>query len=197
METRIERDSLGGMTVPPRALYRARTPRAVANFPVSGLRAHPAFLWATLVIKKAAAQVNREMGEFRARRERDPNAFRGYDPDEVAAAIIQAADAILRDLMENGGAVYGKQFVVDVYQAGAGTSHNMNVNEVVANLAIERLGGQRGDRELVDPNDHVNMGQSTNDVIPTAMRLAALRLLQDLYPALDRLADAFAAKGRE
>ncbi|HZP80492.1 MAG TPA: aspartate ammonia-lyase [Chthonomonadaceae bacterium] len=197
METRIERDSLGEMTVPADALYGASTARAVANFPVSGLRAHPAFLWATLVIKKAAAQVNREMGEFRARRERDPNAFRGYDPDEVAAAIIQAADAILRDLMENGGAVYGKQFVVDVYQAGAGTSHNMNVNEVVANLAIERLGGQRGDRELVDPNDHVNMGQSTNDVIPTAMRLAALRLLQDLYPALDRLADAFAAKGRE
>jgi aspartate ammonia-lyase len=197
METRIERDSLGEMTVPAEALYGASTARAVANFPVSGLRAHPAFLWATLAIKKAAARVNRDLGEFRARRTRNPNAFRGQDPDAAARAILQAADEIMRDLIENGGTTYGRQFVVDVYQAGAGTSHNMNVNEVVANRAIELLGGQRGDRELVDPNDHVNMGQSTNDVIPTAMRLAALRLLQDLYPALDSLAEAFAAKGGE
>src|SRR5690242_19007015 len=145
METRIERDSLGEMIVPADALYGASTARAVANFPVSELRAHSAFVWATLAIKKAAAQVNREMGEFRARRERDPKAFEGYDPDAVAAAIIQAADEIMRDLTENGGAAHGKQFVVDVYQAGAGTSHNLNINEVIANLAIERLGGQRGD----------------------------------------------------
>ncbi len=197
MDTRTERDSLGEMIVPADALYGASTARAVANFPVSGLRAHPAFLWATLAIKKAAAKVNRDLGEFRTRRERNPNAFRGQDPDAVAGAIIQAADEIMRDLIEHDGATYGGQFVVDVYQAGAGTSHNMNVNEVVANRAIELLGGQRGDRELVDPNDHVNMGQSTNDVIPTAMRLAALRLLQALTPALDNLAAAFAAKGEE
>ncbi len=197
METRIERDSLGEMTVPADALYGASTARAVVNFPISGLRAHPAFLWATLAVKKAAARVNRDLGEFKARKERDPNAFRGREPDAIPNAIIQAACEIMRDLMENSGAKYGRQFVVDVYQAGAGTSHNMNVNEVLANRAIEILGGERGDRELVDPNDHVNMGQSTNDVIPTAMRLAALRLLQDLIPALDALAEAFAAKGRE
>ncbi len=197
METRIERDSLGEMTVPADALYGASTARAVVNFPVSGMRAHPAFLWATLAIKKAAARVNRDLGEFRARQERNPDAFRGRNPDEVANAIIQAADEIMRDLTDNHGAVYGKQFVVDVYQAGAGTSHNMNVNEVLANRAIQILGGQPGDRALVDPNDHVNMGQSTNDVIPTAMRLAALRLLQELYPALAGLAEAFDAKGQE
>ena len=197
METRTERDSLGEMTVPADALYGASTARAVVNFPISGLRAHPAFLWATLAVKKAAARVNRDLGEFRARKEHSPNAFRSHEGDEVANAIIQAADEIMRDLVENDGARYGKQFVVDVYQAGAGTSHNMNVNEVLANRAIEILGGERGDRELVDPNDHVNMGQSTNDVIPTAMRLAALRLLQELVPALDALEQAFAAKGRE
>ena len=93
---------------------------------------------------------------------------------------MQAASEIMDDLTQQSGAIYGKHFVVDVYQAGAGTSHNMNVNEVLANRAIEILGGQRGDRILVDPNDHVNMGQSTNDVIPTAMRLSALRLLEQL-----------------
>jgi aspartate ammonia-lyase len=197
MSTRIERDSLGEMTVPEDALYGASTARAVLNFPISGLRMQPAFLRAILAIKKAAAQVNRDLGEFGRRKERDPNVFRSHSGEEVADAIIRAADEVMRDLRENGGAQYGRQFVVDVYQAGAGTSLNMNVNEVVANRAIERLGGQRGDRTLVDPNDHVNMGQSTNDVIPTAMRLAALHLLTELLPVVDSLEAALAEKGRE
>jgi aspartate ammonia-lyase len=196
VETRTERDSLGEMQVPADALYGASTARAVANFPISGLRADPILLWATLAIKKAAARVNRDLGEFRARQALDASAFHGRDPDSVADAIMQAADEIMEDVTR-GGAKHGRHFVVDVYQAGAGTSHNMNINEVLANRAIEILGGERGDRKLVDPNDHVNMGQSTNDVVPTAMRIAALWLVQRLDAALERLADAFAAKDTE
>ena len=197
METRTERDSLGEMTVPAEALYGASTARAVENFPISGLRQDNAFLWATLAIKKVAAQVNRDLGQFRLFQQREAQAFHGRDPDDVANAIMQAASEIMDDLTQQNGAQYGKHFVVDVYQAGAGTSHNMNVNEVLANRAIELLGGQRGDRVLADPNDHVNMGQSTNDVIPTAMRLSALRLLQQLEPALTRLEAAFETKAAE
>ena len=197
MEFRTERDSLGEMPVPAWALYGASTARAVVNFPISGLRAEPTFLWATLAIKRAAAVVNRDSGMFREMRQRNPDLFHGRDPNAVADAIIAAATEIMDDLAHNAGAVYGRQFVVDVYQAGAGTSHNMNVNEVLANRAIELLGGERGDRLLADPNDHVNMGQSTNDVIPTAMRLSALLLSDRLRTALAQLEGAFAAKGRE
>jgi len=195
METRIEQDSLGEMRVPADALYGASTARAIQNFPISGIRMQPSLVGALLAIKKAAARVNRETGEFQARQAQDSGAFHGRKPDEVADAIVQAAEEIGRDLMEQDGAVYGAQFPVDVYQAGAGTALNMNVNEVLANRAIEILGGERGDRLMVDPNDHVNMGQSTNDVIPTAMRIAALHLLEALRRSVGRLAEAFQERG--
>jgi len=195
METRIERDSLGEMTVPADALYGASTARAIQNFPISGLRMQPSLLWALLTIKKAAARVNRETGEFRAWKERDDRIFEGRAPDDVADAIVQAAEEIRQDLLEHEGAVYGVQFPVDVYQAGAGTSLNMNVNEVLANRAIEMLGGERGDRLLVDPNDHINMGQSTNDVIPTAMRIAAVHLSAGLRKRIKELGDALQERG--
>src|SRR5947209_5302280 len=175
MATRIERDSLGEMEVPADALYGAQTARAVRNFPISGLRPHPQFVWATVAIKRAAATVNKQLSEL--------------DP-EIADAIIAAADEVL-------SGKYAEQFVVDVFQAGAGTSHNMNVNEVLANRAAEILGGKRGERGLVHPNDHVNRGQSTNDVIPTAIRLCALIQLSELDRALERLQSAFAQKAVE
>jgi aspartate ammonia-lyase len=195
MNTRTERDSLGEMTVPEDALYGASTARAIQNFPISGLRMQPTLVWALLTIKKAAARVNLETGEFAARQAVDPEAFRGRAPDTIAEAIAQAAEEIRHDLMANDGAIYARQFPVDVYQAGAGTSLNMNVNEVLANRALERLGGARGDRLLLDPNDHVNMGQSTNDVIPTAMRIAAVRLTLDLRRSVERLAEALEERG--
>jgi fumarate hydratase class II len=175
METRIERDSLGPMEVPAEALYGAQTARAIVNFPISGLRPHPLFVWATVAVKKAAATVNRELGEL--------------SPD-IANAVIAAADEVL-------AGQHREQFVVDVFQAGAGTSHNMNANEVLANRAAELLGGRRGDKSRVHPNDHVNRGQSTNDVIPTAMRLCALRQIGDLDTALMRLESAFQQKAEE
>ena len=153
VRTRIERDSLGEVEVPARARYGAQTARAVQNFPISGLRAHPAFLDATLRVKLAAARVNASLGLL---------------PRAKARAIERAAREVL-------GGADRDQFVVDVYQAGAGTSHNMNVNEVLANRANELLGDPEGE-DRVHPNDHVNMAQSTNDVVPTAIRLAALEL---------------------
>jgi fumarate hydratase class II/aspartate ammonia-lyase len=172
--TRVERDAMGEMAVPADALYGAQTARAVENFPISGLRAHPAFIEATVRVKLAAARVNRRLKLL---------------PFRKARAIEQAAQEVLAGRWRD-------QFVVDVYQAGAGTSHNMNVNEVLANRACELLGGRRGDKGLVDPNDHVNMAQSTNDVIPTAMRLAALELAPPLIQALRRLAETFQEKAR-
>ncbi|ABC82372.1 aspartate ammonia-lyase [Anaeromyxobacter dehalogenans] len=172
--TRIERDTMGEMTVPATALYGAQTARAVENFPVSGLRAHPAFVDATVRIKLAAARTNAGLGLL---------------PRRKARAIEQAAREVLAGRHRD-------QFVVDVYQAGAGTSHNMNVNEVLANRACELLGGRRGDRALVDPNDDVNMAQSTNDVVPTAIRLAALELAPEVIAALSALAGTFDAKAR-
>jgi aspartate ammonia-lyase len=164
---RTEHDPLGDVRVPVDALYGAQTQRAVENFPISGLTAHPELIRATILIKKAAAQANAELGRLE---------------QDVANAIVESADEILRGR-------HREQFVVDVYQAGAGTSHNMNTNEVLANLAGERLGGRRGTYERVHPNDHVNMGQSTNDVFPTATRLAILTSL----PALSDAANALAA----
>jgi fumarate hydratase, class II len=173
--TRIERDTMGEVAVPARALYGAQTARALANFPISGLRPHPAFVDATVRIKLAAARVNARLGLL---------------PREKARAIEQAAKEVLAGRFRD-------DFVVDVFQAGAGTSHHMNVNEVIANRAAELLGGRRGDRAVVDPNDDVNMAQSTNDVVPTAIRLAALELAPAVIEALAALAATFARKARE
>jgi aspartate ammonia-lyase len=172
---RIETDPLGDVRVPADAFYGAQTQRAVDNFPISGLTAPPELVTATVQIKKAAAEANAELGRLDRR---------------VATAIVQAADEIL------GGALRD-QFVVDVYQAGAGTSHNMNTNEVIANRAAEILGGTRGAYTVVHPNDHVNMGQSTNDVFPTATRLAVLSMVPPLVDAATALADALDTKSRE
>src|SRR6185437_14421234 len=163
---RIEHDSLGDKAVPASALYGVQTQRAVENYPISGQHAHPRMVDATVLVKKAAALANMETGRL--------------DP-KLAQAIVQAADEVL-------GGQWREQFVVDVYQAGAGTSHNMNANEMLANRAIEILGGQRGEYKTVSPNDHVNMAQSTNDVFPTAMRVATLLMIRETLPALEQLA---------
>src|SRR5688500_20123350 len=149
---RIERDPLGEVEVPTGACYGAQTQRALENFAISGLTAPAELVTATVLVKKAAALANASLGRL---------------PPPVAKAIVRAADEVLAGSLRD-------QFVVDVYQAGAGTSHNMNTNEVLANRAAEMLGGTRGEYRLVHPNDHVNMGQSTNDVFPTATRLALL-----------------------
>ena len=174
MATRIEKDPLGEKAVPAEALYGIQTLRAAENFPISGLRPMPAFVDAMVWIKRAAALTHKETGRL------DPR---------LADAIVQAADEIL-------GGKFRDQFIVDPYQAGAGTSHNMNVNEVLANRANEILGTARGSYAPVHPNDHVNMAQSTNDTIPTAMRLATLALYPAFVASLDRLATAFLAKGK-
>ena len=171
--TRVERDPLGELPVPAEALYGVQTERARHNFPISHLAPLAPFVDAVIWIKKAAALTHRETGRLEPR---------------LADAIVRAADEVL-------GGAHREHFVVDPYQAGAGTSHNMNCNEVLANRANEILGGKRGEYRPVDPNDHVNMAQSTNDVIPTAIRLAALAQLPALLDALDRLARAFLAKG--
>jgi aspartate ammonia-lyase len=206
---RIEKDTMGEVKVPATALYGAQTQRAVENFPVSGLREHPALIRAFILIKKASALSNHELGEL---------------DRKLAAAISDAADEVLGDerypfakLLAAGkrgtkkaskqsdlraaaalvpseyvSPAYLDQFVVDVFQAGAGTSFNMNCNEVLSTLANRALG-----RDAVNPNDHVNMAQSTNDTFPTAMRLATLLLLRELFPALDALSSAFEEKGEE
>ncbi len=172
--TRIEKDTMGEVRVPASALWGAQTARAVENFPISGIRAHPAFVDATIRVKLAAARVNARLGLLERRK---------------ARAIEQAAREVLSGR-------FREQFVVDVYQAGAGTSHNMNVNEVLANRATELLGGRRGAERLVDPNDDVNMAQSTNDVVPTAIRLAALDLAPAVVEALSALATTLEGKAR-
>ncbi len=172
--TRIEKDTLGEVEVPESALWGAQTARALENFPISGLRAHPAFVDATVRIKLAAARVNARLGLLSRRK---------------ARAIVAAAREVLAGRWRD-------QFVVDAYQAGAGTSHLMNVYEVLANRATELLGGRRGARRLVDPNDDVNMAQSTNDVVPTAIRLAALELAPAVVDALAALAGTFDRKAR-
>ncbi len=176
MGYRVEHDSIGELKVPDEALYGVQTLRAVQNFPISGIKPHKVFVDATVHIKKAAARFHAKAGMM---------------DKKMADAIVKAADEILdKDQWVD-------QFVVDVYQAGAGTSHNMNANEVLANRAIEILGGQRGDYKKVHPNDHVNMGQSTNDVIPTAIRLSGLMLVREFLPVLDKLSKTFFKKGQE
>ncbi|HXG72541.1 MAG TPA: aspartate ammonia-lyase [Gemmatimonadaceae bacterium] len=174
-KTRSEKDPLGSLDVPADALYGVQTLRAVRNFPISGLMPLPAFVDATVRIKRAAALTHKKTRRLDAR---------------LADAIVKAADEIL-------AGKHREHFVVDVYQAGAGTSHNMNCNEVLANRANELLGAKRGEYSPVHPNDHVNMAQSTNDVIPTAIRVACVTELEGLKSSFDRLAKAFADKGKE
>ena len=172
---RIERDPLGELQVPAGAYYGVQTRRAVENFAISGLTAPPELVVATILVKKAAARANAALGRL---------------PGGIADAIVAAADEVLAGSFRD-------QFVVDVYQAGAGTSHNMNANEVLANRASEILGGRLGEYTLVHPNDHVNMGQSTNDVYPTATRLALLLMLPDLLQSARALADGLREKSAE
>jgi aspartate ammonia-lyase len=171
-KTRREKDFLGEVEVPAEAYFGIQTWRAVENFAISGLRAPQVFNRACAEIKKACALVHKELGALKA---------------DVAQAIARAADEIIKGELYN-------QFLVDVFQAGAGTSYHMNMNEVLANRASELLGGRRGVYRLVHPNDHVNMGQSTNDVFPTAMRLSVLMVLPQLVDELCNLAKAFKGK---
>jgi len=175
LEYRTERDPLGELKVPADAYYGVQTARAVENFPISGLHAPADLVTATILVKKAAADANAALGRLDA---------------DIARAIVTAADEILAGTLRD-------QFVVDVYQAGAGTSHNMNANEVLANRAAEILGEPRGAYARVHPNDHVNMGQSTNDVFPTATRLALLLGAAPLLASARALADSLARKGDE
>jgi len=173
--TRIERDSMGPVQVPEEAYYGASTMRAVHNFPISGLRFPRRFIRALGLIKRSAAEVNAELGLLEPR---------------LAEAIVRAAEEVAEGHLDD-------QFVVDVFQTGSGTSTNMNANEVIANRAAELLGGQRGSK-LVHPNDHVNLGQSSNDVIPTAIHLSALLAVrEELAPALSALQASLTAKAQE
>ena len=174
-DVRIERDSLGEVEVPSDAYWGAQTQRAVENFPISGLTFGRRFVRALGIVKKAAAAANRDLGLL---------------DDEIADPIIEAADEVI-------AGDHDDQFPVDVFQTGSGTSSNMNANEVIANRAAERLGESIGDR-AVHPNDHVNYGQSSNDVIPTAMHVSALEAVRrDLIPALGTLRDELARKQDE
>ncbi len=175
MKMRKERDSLGELEVPANAYYGIQTQRALGNFPVSGLKAHPFFVRAYVIIKRAAVITLVDLGRL---------------DDVRSKAIVAACDEILTGNLAD-------QFVVDVFQAGAGTSFNMNVNEVIANRALEILGRSKGDYGFLSPNDHVNMAQSTNDTFPTAMHLAALMLLQELLLTLRQLEHALSKKGKE
>jgi len=175
VDYRIERDSMGEMQVPAGAYYGASTQRAVENFPISKLRFGRRFIWALGLIKWAAAKANKEMGRYDA---------------EKADAVMQACDEVMDGKLD-------AEFVVDIFQTGSGTSTNMNANEVIANRATEILGGELGSK-LVHPNDHVNNGQSSNDVIPTAIHIAATGAVrEDLLPALGKLAASLDAKAEE
>ncbi len=173
MENRREIDPLGEREIPKNVYFGIQTLRATENFPVSGLKAPVQFIKAYVLLKKAAATANLQVG---------------WLDQKIAKAIIAACDEVLAGKLID-------QFVVDVFQAGAGTSFNMNVNEVLANRALELLGKQKGDYKIVGPNDHVNMGQSTNDTFPTALHVSVLMALQPLLSALDALAEAFEELG--
>src|ERR1700733_2321807 len=174
--TRSERDSMGSMEVPADAYYGASTQRAVLNFPISDLRFSRSFIRALSLIKYGAAEVNEEFGDVDAK---------------VTKAIKEAAKEVI-------DGKFDREFVLDIFQTGSGTSTNMNANEVITNRAIEILGGKRGDRNLVHPNDHVNAGMSSNDAIPTAIHIAALLDIKEkLMPALEKLEKSFSAKSKE
>lgn len=186
-DIRIERDSLGEVQVPANALYGAQTQRAVENFPISGMRCYPAFIWSMATIKRAAAEVNHGLGLFAAKQVGD----RVISGDQIARAVMQAADEVI-------AGQWNSHFVVDPFQAGAGTSQNMNTNEVIANRANQILGFNLGAADKpVHPNDHVNMAQSTNDTIPTAIRLGVLWRMDELMMALRGLVSALRAKATE
>src|ERR687892_2698140 len=173
-EYRIERDSMGEVKVPKSAYYGAQTQRAVENFPISGIGFPAKFIRALAIIKHAAASANQELELL--------------DP-KIAEVIRKAASEVMEGKLD-------REFVVDIFQTGSGTSTNMNANEVIANRATELLGGKRGDK-LVHPNDHVNRGQSSNDVIPTAIHVSALiSMKEDLIPALEKLRSALEEKAR-
>lgn len=173
---RIERDSMGDRQIPSHIYYGIQTQRAVENFPISGIKPLPTYIDACLYIKKATAIVNGELGCI---------------PPDISQGIVQAAEEILAGSLRD-------QFVVDIYQAGAGTSHHMNVNEVLANRALEILGAEKGNYQRINPNDHVNYGQSTNDVIPTAIRIGGLLALERiLHPALEKAIAILAEKAGE
>jgi len=175
MRQRIEKDALGEREIPAEVYWGLQTLRAQENFPISGIREPDLMIDAYVLLKKACAQANMELGLI---------------PEPIGKAIMQAADEVLSGKLRD-------QFPTDIFHQGAGTSFHMNVNEVLANRAIEILGGQKGDYTIVHPNDHVNFGQSTNDTFPTAMRLAVRMAMQNLFPVLDQLAEGFALKGRE
>jgi len=176
MKTRIEKDSMGELEIPEDAYYGVQTQRAVLNFPISGWRIFPECILGTVHIKKAAAITNKALKLLDEKR---------------ADAIIKACDEML-------AGQYHDQVVVDVYQAGAGTSYHMNINEILANRGIEIMGGgKRGDYKILSPNDHVNYGQSTNDVIPTSIRLMILINSVHFVPVMENLRDAFLKKGKE
>ncbi|MBE0415139.1 MAG: aspartate ammonia-lyase [Dehalococcoidia bacterium] len=172
---RVEHDLLGEREVPEEAYWGIHTLRAKENFPVSGYTIHPEFIRALAQVKKACAMTNLEMG---------------YLAKDVGGAIISACDEIIEGKFHD-------QFIVDVFQGGAGTSTNMNANEVIANRAIETLGGKRGDYHLVHPNNHVNMHQSTNDVVPTAIKVAMIKLFRQLPATLANLEGALQKKAGE
>ncbi|MCI0804607.1 MAG: class II fumarate hydratase [Chloroflexi bacterium] len=175
-EMRLERDSMGELEVPASAYYGANSRRAELNFPISKLRLGRSFVKAIGQIKQSAAVVNLELGAIES---------------DIAEAIIAAAQRVIDGEFDD-------QFIVDVFQTGSGTSTNMNANEVISNVAIESLGGVIGSRTPVHPNDHVNKGQSSNDVIPTTIHLAAASAIQDnLLPALQELEDSLRAKSEE
>ncbi len=175
MDTRREIDPLGERLIPKDAYFGIQTFRATENFPVSGIKESPQFIKAYVLVKKAAAAANMQVG---------------WLDEKIGKAIVAACDEVLSGKLID-------QFVVDVFQAGAGTSFNMNVNEVLANRALEILGKQKGDYKTVSPNDHVNMGQSTNDTFPTALHVSVLMSLQPLFVALDDLAAAFRELGEK
>src|SRR5271154_4239518 len=172
---RIEKDSMGPMHVPAHAHYGAQTARAAENFPISGLRFDRRFIAALGLIKWSAAQVNHELGVL---------------DDHRKSLVQQAAAEVIDGKLDN-------EFILDIFQTGSGTSTNMNANEVIASRANEIATGQRGGRDPVHPNDHVNMEQSSNDVIPTAMHVsAATAMKESLLPALDHLAGALEKKAK-
>jgi aspartate ammonia-lyase len=172
--SRIEKDSLGEIEVHENALYGAFTTRASKNFQISGLSAKPEFIKSIAIIKKAAATANMKLGML---------------DEKIGKAIVQAADEVIEGK-------YSDQFILDVFQAGAGTPFNMNTNEVIANVAIKNLGGKPGDYHIVHPNNHVNMAQSSNDVIPTAIRLSVLLTMHPLVKELEEIIYAFRGKAR-
>ena len=173
---RVEQDSMGEVEVPRDALFGAQTRRALDNFPISDLRKPRRFIQALGAIKLEAANVNHELGLL---------------DEEIKDAIVQAAEEVVDGQLDSA-------FVLDVFQTGSGTSTNMNANEVISNRAIQILGGEVGSKEPVHPNDHVNKGQSSNDVIPTAIHLSALiSIKDDLIPGLQKLQKALEDKARE